>query len=70
MLHLYAKKTSPMKWLLLSKFTVQTFTQFLLSLISNLYPMSANACGGDYLGFCNGRLAEANRIHDRLIEVA
>ena len=70
MLYLYAKETSPMEWLLLSKFTIQTFTQFLLSLIIALYTVSVNACSGDYLGVSNGGLAGANRIQDWLIAVA
>ena len=65
---LYAKGV-PMEWLSLSKFTVQTFTQFLQSLIVGLYRVSVNACTGDF-AVSNGEPAVANRTHDQLIEVA
>ena len=57
-----------MEWLSLSKFTIQTFTQFLQSLIVGLYLVSVNASAGDF-AVSNGEPAAANRTHDQLIEV-
>ena len=58
-----------MEWLSLRKFTIQTFTQFLQTLLVGLYRVSVNACNGDF-AVCNGEPAVANRTHDQLIEVA
>ena len=67
-----------MKWLLLSRFTVQTFPPFVLSLMIGLYLVSVDTCTGD-LEISNGDLDEANRpleeggagsAYSRLIEVA
>ena len=58
-----------MEWLSLSKFTVQTFTQFLQSLIVGLYLLSVNACVGDF-AVSKGEPVAANCTHDQLIEVA
>ena len=67
-----------MEWLSLGKFTVQTFTPLVLSLMVGLRLVSVNTCAGD-LEVSNGELAKANRpleergaanAYDQLIEAA
>ncbi len=75
---LYAKGVSPMKWLLQSKLTVQSFAPYVISLMLGSRLVSVITCAGD-LRVSNSELAEGNRPfdeggavcdHDRLIESA